>query len=229
MTLVHRRTLALLPLLAAVLLALPTPAFALNLILRSGNAAPGNPDPLISRFDLASSCAIGWPTPFSGAEFAAADAGPQAIVLSFIHPLWGQSLSCDPLAQWVGVAPNADPLSTLLAQDFFLPDTCCYQSATIDFCWMADDWLGDSVNPAGVYINGVPLTAIAGGNYGTPTTVNAVDILPYIHCGRNTLYVYDRDVACAVSGAIWTAQLKLVECITPANPTSWGGVKAIYR
>lgn len=229
MRLLHRRTLALLPLLALTVLGLPSNAAALNLVLRSGNAPQGSPDPLVSRFDLATSCGVGWGAPFSGAEFAAAGAGPPAIVLSFIHPAWGQSLACDPLAQWVGVAPNADPLSTLFAQDFFVPDTCCYQSATLDFCWMADDGLGDAINPAGVYINGQPLASITGGNFATPTTVSGIDILPLLRCGRNTLYVYDRDLGCAVSGAIWTAQLRLVECITPARTSSWGGVKATYR
>lgn len=120
-------------------------------------------------------------------------------------------------------------MSTLFAMDFDIPDPCCYDSATLDFCWMADDGLGDTVNPAGVYLNGVPLSTITGGNFATPTTVNGVDILPLIHCGRNTLYVYNRDLGCAVSGAIWTAQLGLRECITPAHPSSWGGVKATYR
>jgi hypothetical protein len=228
MILALRRTLALLPLLAAVILALPVPADALTVVMRSGNAAPGSPDPLISRFDLATSCGIGWPTPFSAAEYAAADAGPPAIVLSFIHPAWTPSLACDPLAQWVGVAPTADPISTLFAQDFFLPDTCCYSSAKLAFCWMADDGLGDAIN-AGVAINGTPIPPLTGGNFAAPTSDSGLDILSLLHCGRNTLYVYDRDVACAVSGAIWTARIDLVECITPVRPSSWGGVKATYR
>jgi hypothetical protein len=229
MTLAYRRTLAMLPFLAAALLALPSPASAVVITLRSGNAAPGNPDPLITRFDLATSCGIGWPSAFSAAEFAAADAGPPAVVLSSLHPFWSPSLSCDPLAQWVGVAPNADPLSTLFAMNFDVPDVCCYQSAFLDFCWMVDDGLGDATNPAGVYINGTPIAAINGGNFAAASVVAGIDILPYIHCGRNTLYVYDRDAGCAVSGAIWTAQLVLTECITPAPSRSWGAVKATYR
>jgi hypothetical protein len=225
---ISRRTLARLLLLAVVLVA-PTSADAVVLVLRSGNATPGNPDPLVSRYDLANSCGVGWPSAFTAAEFAAADAGPPAVVLSYIHPAWAPSLACDPLARWVGVAPGADPISTLFAIDFELPDRCCYDSATLDFCWMADDGLGDGVNPAGVYLNGTPLAAITGGNFAAPTTVTGIDILPLVHCGTNTLYVYDRDVACAVSGAIWSAQLKLEECTTPARPSSWGGVKATYR
>lgn len=228
MNLLHRRTLALLPLLAFAVLVLPTSASALSLVLRSGNAAPGNPDPQISRFDLAPSCGYGWGAPFSAAEFAAADAGPPAVVLSSIHPAWNPSLDCDPLAQWVGVDASASPMSTLFAQDFYVPDTCCYELAELNFCWMADDGLGDATNPAGVYINGSPIGTITGGNFTTSTSMIA-NILPLIHCGRNTLYVYDRDIGCAVSGAIWTAKLDLIECRTPAKPSSWGSVKASYR
>lgn len=218
-----------LPILAAALCTLAAPAHAVTINLRSGNAPAGNPDPMIRRLDLASACGAGYATPFTAAEFAAADAGPPAIVLSFVHPAWGQSLPCDPAAQWVGVDPNATPMSELYAIDFFLAtDPCCYDKAFLDFCWTADDILGDGVNPAGVYLNGASLP-IAGGNYATETVVTAVDILPYIHCGKNTLYIHNRDLGCAVSGINFSARITARECITPASRPSWGKVKATYR
>ena len=97
---------------------------------------------------------------------------------------------------------------------------------------MADDLLGDSgsfpgPNPLGVYLNGVGLP-IAGGGYTAEQGI-IVDITSTLHCGRNRLYVYDRDAGCGVAGAIFTAKIDYTECITPATQTSWGRVRAIYR
>lgn len=229
MNLARRTLFLLLPIVAAALCTLAAPAHAVSILLRSGNAPAGNPDPFIRRLDLASVCGVGYGTTFTALEFAAADAGPPAFVLSFVHPAWGQSLPCDPAAQWVGVDPNATPLSQLYAIDFFLdPDPCCYEKAYLDFCWTADDILGDATNPPGVYLNGAALP-ISGGNYATETVVRAVDILPYIHCGKNTLYIHNRDLACAVSGINFSARITAQECITPASRPSWGKVKATYR
>jgi len=232
MSLANRRISDCFPLLAAALcvLAVSAQAATLTINLRSGNAASGNPDPLISRLDVASSCGVGAGGVFAASDFAAADAGPQAVVLAYIHPAWTTSLPCDPLAQWIGVAPTAAPMSTLFAMEFDLPaDGCCYQKAELEFCWMADDGIGDALNPAGLYLNGSPIAAVAGGNFTTQTTVGGINILPYIKCGRNALYVYNRDIGCAVSGVNFSARLILDECITPAGASSWGRVKATYR
>ena len=116
-----RCTLRVLSLLAAGLCVLATSAGALTLSVRSGNAPAGNPDPLIRRLDLATSCGAGYPTPFAAAEFTAASAGPAAVVLSFIHPAWLPSMQCDALAAWVGTDANATPLSALYAIDVNVP------------------------------------------------------------------------------------------------------------
>ena len=232
MSLANRRIPAFFSLLAAALCAIAVSAQAatLTINLRSGNAAPGNPDPLIRRLDLATSCGVGYGSLFTAADFAAADAGPSAVVLSFIHPAWTRSLPCDPLAQWIGVAADATPLSALYAMDFVLPpDGCCYQKAELEFCWMADDGIGDALNPAGLYLNGSPIPVVAGGNFTAQTTDGGLNILPLIKCGKNTLYIYNRDIGCAVSGVNFSARLILDECITPASVSSWGRVKATYR
>jgi len=61
--------------------------------------------------------------------------------------------------------------------------------------------LGDTVNPAGVYLNQVPIPAINGGSYATMSTVSGIDVTGILHCGTNTLHIYNRDLACAVSGS----------------------------
>ena len=43
-------------------------------------------------------------------EAKAQAAGP-AVVLSFVHPAWGQTLPCDPTAKWIGNDPGATPVS----------------------------------------------------------------------------------------------------------------------
>ena len=117
MSSITRRTFRLLPLVAAALLDIAASAGAVTLTVRSGNAAAGNPDPLIRRLDLATSCGIGSPTAFTAADFAAASGGPSAIVLSFIHPAWITGISCDPQAAWVGTTADAHPISALYAID----------------------------------------------------------------------------------------------------------------
>ena len=218
-----------LPLLAILLCATTGPAAALTLTMRSGNAPAGSADPLISRFDLASTCGVGYPTAFTAAEFAAADAGPAAVVLSYIHPAWITGIACDPAARWIGVSALADPLSALFAMDFTLPDPCCFTAATLDFCWSSDDGLGDATNPPGLYVNGSPIAAVAGGSFGGQSIVSGIDVTGLVHCGKNTLYMYDRDSGCAVSGLIFSATLHVEECIVPVKPATWGAMKSLYR
>ena len=97
---------------------------------------------------------------------------------------------------------------------------------------MADDTYGDIApyggpNPIGVYVNGLP-TTITAGNYATQTTAME-DITPLLHCGWNRLYVYNRDLGCAVSGTVFSARIDYFECVTPTTQTSWGKIRAAYR
>lgn len=203
-------------------------ASALVFNLRSGGAAAGSPDPVVRQYPLATVCSAGYPTPFTNAEFTAAQSSAPAVVLSFVHPAWGQSLPCDPLAKWIGTDAGASPMSVLYSVDFYVPAPCCIQSASLDFCWMSDDTLGDTINPDGVYVNGVP-TGITGGNYATETNTSGVDITSAVHCGLNTLYIHNRDLACAVSGINFSATVKIVECTVPTSATTWSNVKTLYH
>lgn len=229
MRLATRRFSALSLLLAIAMFTLVTTAGATVIVLRSGNAPAGNPDPQINMLPIAGGCSIGFATPFTPADFAAAAGGPPAIVESFIHPAWGPNLPCDLAAQWIGTNAQSSPQTALFAQTFKLPIPCCFTKATLSFCWQADDGIGDAINPAGIYLNGVPLAAVAGGNYATPTSVSGIDVSSILQCGPNVLYVYDRDIACAVSGAIYTCTIDVTDCATPNRPSSWGTVKAAYR
>ncbi len=224
-----RNTPGMFALLAAGLSLLAAPASAVVITLKSGNAAPGNPDPLITYVDLATSCGLGYPTAFTAAEFTAALAGPQATVIGFPHPAWQTSIPCDPSAAWVGRDNFGTPMSALYAMEFDLGDPCCFTKATLDFCWGVDDALGDAINPAGIYLNGTPLAAVQGGSLASQTEVNGMDVTSLVHCGRNTLHIYDRDLGCVISGIIFSAKLDVTECIVQAHSSSWGKVKAIYR
>ena len=142
---------------------------------------------------------------------------------------WIASLPCDPLAQWITPFADSSPRSALFAQDFVVPEPCCIQQATLSFCFALDDWLGDldTLTNPGVFLNGTALP-IAGGSYATETTV-VVDVTGILHCGANTLYVYDRDAGCSVSGLIYSASFQIDECTVSTEPDSWGRVKSLYR
>jgi hypothetical protein len=189
--------------------------------LRTGNAAVGQPDPQI-RY-IAPNLNCGQPiknTPFTAADFAAAQTGANPFVVS-PYSGWGQSLPCDPQARWIALGPNLTPArSALFAQPFTVnPGTVI--AATIKFCWMADDTTGDSIpggpNPTGVYINGVPIPALTGGNYTTQTQITASIPAGTLTPGVNWLYVYKRDAGCGISGLNYSAEIcyTLWQCRSP--------------
>lgn len=229
MTLALRRTLRSLPILAAALCLFTLPAESLSIYAVSGQVAPGGPDPVFRRLSLATSCGVGFPVAFGPADFAAADASGPATRIQFPHPLWGTSIPCEPNAAWIGADAVGTPVSAMYSVDFDLPETCCFTAAALDFCWLVDDYLGDSINPAGIYLNGVSIASVSGGNYATETAVGGINVTSLLHCGKNTLYIYDVDAGCAISGVMIGALLQVTECVTPTEGTSWGSVKATYR
>lgn len=199
-------------------------------VLRSGNAAVGLPDPFIN-----ATVGVGG-TPLSSAPFTPADfdaaCGSRSAVVCQAHPVWLQQLGCDPLAKWIGTDPSATPASALYCYNFDLK-TCCISHATLNFCWASDDNIGDAVyggsNADGVYINGVAVSpSISGGNYAAETQAVA-DITGLLHCGNNRLEVYNRDAAFVVSGVMFSATIDVVDCGTPTQDASWGVIKALYR
>ena len=197
--------------------------------LRSGNAPVGQPDPLNTFLaEPSGACGVGFGAAFTAADFAAAETGPNATVVNPIS-VWLPSLACDSTAKWISVNSNYGPVSTLFAQSFFIPAPCCIDHAKLTLCWAVDDWLGDldTFTNGGAYLNGVPL-GISGGNYAVETSAS-VDVSQILHCGKNTLYMYDRDKGCAVSGLLYSASIEYVECRTSANRATWGGIKSFYR
>lgn len=217
-------------LLSLLVIGLVGPASGETIIVRSGQAAIGFPDPSFTYL------AGGPVVPLSGAPFTAADftaslSGPPAIVVPPYGGAWLPSLTCDPLAKWISVDGMWGPASALFGTVLDV-HTCCILSAKLTFCWSADDYLGDAAaggpNPAGVYFNGVPIPLFSGGSYATETS-GVVDITSMIHCGANTLHVYDRDGAAVVSGVMFSAIVEIMECTVPTRSTTWGGIKALYR
>lgn len=222
---------------ASVLLAgsmaagLPTTAAAEVVVLRSGNAPVGNPDPQINLLAGTGGTPLS-ALPFTAADFAAACGGRSAIVIN-PHPAWLQQLSCDPLARWIGVDPFGTPTSALYCQPFDVK-ACCIHSATLNFCWAGDDALGDGIyggpNLDGVYINGVPVApSINTGSYAAQTQVGGVDVTALLHCGTNYLQIYNRDAAYTISGIIYHGVIDITECVVPTLPATIGQVKAHYR
>jgi hypothetical protein len=207
---------------------------AATVFLKSGNVPPSAIDPGITFYaEPSGQCATPFAAPFTAADFAAADAGPNAWSLP-AYGAWGASLVCDPTTSWVSTAPGWPSRSTLYSVPFDvnLPAPCCIQKATLQLCWMADDLLGDVApfggpNPIGVYVNGLP-TTITGGNYASQT-IASDDITALLHCGLNHLYLYNRDAGCAVSGINFSARIDYIECVTSAKKTSWGAVRSLYR
>lgn len=211
------------------IIAITSVTAASTVTIRTGNALIGQPDPLV-RFlaEPTGFCGVGFAAPFTPADFAAASAGPSPYVITAFSP-WIPSLPCDPLAQWVTPYSDLTARSALFAQEFVVPDPCCIHQATLNFCWAQDDWLGDldTFINQGVYLNGTPLP-IAGGSYASETQA-IVDVTGILHCGLNTLYVYDRDAGCSVSGLIYSATFDIQECPVSVGPTTWGRLKALYQ
>ncbi len=175
-------------------------------------------------------CNTGFPTPFTSADFLAARTGAVATV-GHRSP-WRSSLNCDPSAQWITVDAAASDRSALYALPFTV-ETCCIPYAELSVCWSVDDHLGDNtgpiLNPAGVYLNEVPITAVAGGNWSGEFAVTSIDVTGSVRCGENVLYVYQRDWGCAIAGVVLSAQLNVLSCTTPVRPESWGRLKITYR
>lgn len=168
--------------------------------------------------------------PFTAADFAAALSGPPAVIVPPYGSFWLASLACNPKAKWISVDAARGPASTLFGR-YFDVTTCCIHQAVLNFCWAADDYLGDNLaggaNPSGVYLNGVALP-IDGGSYATESGV-LLDVTGLVHCGLNELHVYDRDGAAVVSGTMFSAIIEITECPLKTESSTWGKIKSLYQ
>ncbi len=236
MFIVHSRFLRLalvtLAAVASVALLNAGPAGAVEtIVLRSGNALPGNPDPYINVLVGSGGTALS-PNPFMPSHFAEACAGPSAVVISQPISPWVQHLECDLEAKWIGIDALATPASALYCQPFEI-ETACIERATLQICWAADDNIGDQLfgggNPEGVFVNGVAVTPmITGGSYAAQTQSLVTDIASLVSTGMNYLQIYNRDAAFVVSGVIYSATIEIYECAVPAETSTWGAVKSLF-
>ena len=182
--------------------------------LHSGNGLAGGPDsqvtylqgPLDSEFGVA----------LTAADFAAAQAGPPATILSTLNGAWTPTLITDPTALWISdnIWGYADGSTNLYAIPFTI-DAPCISAAYLNFNFLSDNWLGEiyaGVNQ-GLYINGVSIPATTGGNYATETNWPAIDISALVLPGLNTLYILSSDVG-GPGGLNFNALLRIEDCGT---------------
>ena len=187
-------------------------------LISGDNAGIGNPDPSTTFLGGSQESPLST-SAFTPANFLSAQTGAHAWVVYPYSTAWVNPATTAPLAgsgaQWIstvysgsggggGNAPTA-----LYAQTFTLGPSPW--GATLNFSWAADDLLGDSQNPAGVYINGNPITAITGGGFTSVSTVTGIFIPPTdLNNGVNTLYVYDRDAQGVVAGVVYDGMLTVI-------------------
>jgi len=151
---------------------------------------------------------------FTAADFAAAQAGAPAVVVTPYLPYWIASLPADPQAQWIAVNAFRLDCSALFAQRFDLPCRPLEGSVQLTIHWAVDDFLGDPAsgqyagsNISGVYINGVPLN-ISGQGISAQSTATVSVPASILNSGANWLYVYVRDTHCGAAGVIYSATLR---------------------
>lgn len=203
-----------------------------TITLRSGGGySTGQNDPAWTYLAGPAGAALS-ANPFTAADFAAALAGPQSVVVPAYGGggLWITSLLCDPQAQWISVDAQSGPATALYGHAFNV-QSCCITKATLSFCWASDDNIGDQLfggpNPMGVYLNGVALP-ITGGSYATESYAS-LDVTSLLHCSTNEIFVYNRDAAFVVTGTMFSITIDIVGCTVKTDESTWGAIKALYR
>ena len=185
--------------------------------LRSGNGPVGGADNQVTFL-------LGPPTgpfdhPFTSADFASAQSGPAAFIVS-PNPLWISGLSSDPSTHWIGTNSSAGTLqgnTALYAVSFQLASP--FTSATLTLNYAVDDAIGDTVidkGPnTGVYLNG---SATCGGafviGFSQQHSVSCGDVSSLLHIGTNWLYVEDGNVEGA-AGLLFSATITTTTLVGP--------------
>ncbi|NNF08561.1 MAG: hypothetical protein HKN21_17500, partial [Candidatus Eisenbacteria bacterium] len=172
---------------------------------------------------------------FTAVDFAAADAGSSAVLISPHPTAWpALTLSTDPDARWINhihglifqCCGSGIPAKSVLFSAPFNVTTPGTNPATVTCTFAGDDRLGDAPtgpNPIGVYVNGVPLNSgFSGPVIGVEYT--ATDNNVPVTQGQNRIYFYTRDTAGSVSGLICSCTIE-VGAPTPVEEASWGSIK----
>jgi hypothetical protein len=221
---------ALVLVLVVALFGLSVPSSAETITLRTGGGlVPYTLDP--NWHYLSGPVAAPFPAAFTSTDFANALAGPSATIIA-PGVNWNTQLSCDTQAQWMSVNASAGPASALYGRTFNV-ETCCIESATMRYCRSAENYIGDffvgGANPYGVYFNGVPVEIAGGGTPGGEGGGSGRDVTSLLHCGVNTVHIYNRDTDGGVSAVMMAMIIEIVACPVKTESSTWGKVKALYR
>jgi|GEM_PF-1968457 len=180
-----------------------------TITLRSGNGAAGGPDSQLTFLLGPADSEFG--VPLAPVDFANAQTGPAPIILQQLNWAWTPTLVADPLAQWVsdnlwGASEGATNLYAIP----FTVTSATVGSATLDFHFMCDNWVGDyySMINDGLYLNGAPVAGTIGGNYATETNWLSLPVTGLVNTGPNTLYILSNDVG-GPGGLIFSATLRI--------------------
>ena len=192
-------------------LLLASPASAIIVDLHSGNGTIGDTDSAITF--LQGPANTGFSTTFTASDFSAADNGAAASIINN-HPAWVTpttfaSAGGNADAQWISDNPTgvSEGATALYAIDFYNPFTTL-TSATLDFYWAVDNFLGDNFNDA-IYINGQAVNAtIPGGGFAGVNSSLNIDVANLLNSGNNTLYINSRDIG-GPGGLIFSAQFDI--------------------
>ena len=207
--------------IAAILVAgLLAPAFTNNvyavtqvITLKSGNAPVGNTDPQITMLSKGSVGPFG---PLTATDFAAADAGPNAWVVS-PHPAYKPHLTSNPTAEWISTTTTKSPITALYSQQFNVDNCRQVTSADLRISVLVDNQLGD-ISQEGVFINGNPVigTKILGviaSNFQIDQNLGPFDVTSLVSPGANHLYTYMQDNG--VVGALQYSATLTIDCLPP--------------
>jgi hypothetical protein len=194
--------------------------------VRSGNGSTGQPDSQVHM--LVGPADSAFPTAFTAADFAAADAGPAAFII-VNHPAWAAQLAGDSLSKWIATNPGGagEGSTGLYAIGFVLTDP--FTAASLELNYFVDNLLGGGPNQ-GVFLNGTAISGDStGGTYGgrEEYSLSRSDVAPLLVQGTNTLYIDQTDQG-GPAGLLFRATIT-----TSPEPTSLGllalGILALLR
>lgn len=173
--------------------------------LRSGNGTVGGADSQITF--VAGPANSAWVGALTPADFAAADAGAAARIVTPNGAWLSPAGFPNPAARWISnssVGGVTEGSTALFAIDFTITDTLL-TAASLSVSYSVDNRIGDPVN-AGIFVNGAGLSGTGfTGNFNTVTS-GIFDILSLLTTGTNTLYFLETDVG-GPAGLMFTATI----------------------